>query len=103
MKKPVGPIVQTVNTTMTSNANQQQELDCNDQNMIFAYEGEGSDVGSLSSVGSNYEEKDIDLEYLGQWGPKFVKLANIYTRTDDPNADYQNQGYECNDDYRVPR
>lgn len=102
MKKPVGPIVQTMNTLGKSGTSQ-QELDCNDQNMIFAYEGEGSDVGSLSSVGSNCEDKDIDLEYLGQWGPKFVKLASIYTRADDPNADYQNKGYEYNDDYRAPR
>ncbi|CAF0737580.1 unnamed protein product [Brachionus calyciflorus] len=106
MKKPVGPIVQTINTNIVTNGGGTTHDMCsNDQNMIFAYEGEGSEVGSLSSVGSNCEDKDIDLEYLDQWGPKFVKLASIYTRTQDPNGviDYQNHGYEYTDDYRAPR
>lgn len=59
------------------------DLPSNDQNMIYAYEGEGSEVGSLSSLqSSNYADKDLDYDFLRECGPKFVKLSNIYVKND---------------------
>jgi hypothetical protein len=55
----------------------------NDQNMIYAYEGEGSDAGSLSSVDSYNIENDVDFDYLQDWGPKFQKLSNLYRSTEE--------------------
>ena len=58
----------------------------NDQNMIYAYEGEGSDAGSLSSVDSSYMAEngnDMDFDYLQDWGPKFQKLSNLYKSTEE--------------------
>lgn len=76
--------------------------------MIFAYEGEGSDVGSLSSLCSVCSDRDQDYEYLKEWGPKFAKLSNIYVRhhhdhTVGPDGlnsvvDYQNYAYEYQHD-----
>lgn len=50
--------------------------------MIFAYEGDGSEVGSLSSICSVCSDHDQDYDYLKEWGPKFAKLSNIYVRHD---------------------
>ena len=50
----------------------------NDQNMIYAYEGEGSDAGSLSSISSNEGDDDLEFDYLPDWGPKFSHLSNLY-------------------------
>ena len=50
----------------------------NDQNMIYAYEGEGSDAGSLSSISSNEVDVDLEFDYLNEWGPKFTKLSRLY-------------------------
>ncbi len=81
------------------------DLPSNDQNMIYAYEGEGSDVGSLSSIEpDNYADKDLDYDFLRDCGPKFVKLSNIYVKNDDPsmpdfNRQHQsNYAFEFNDD-----
>ena len=50
----------------------------NDQNMIYAYEGEGSDAGSLSSISSNDGDADLEFDYLPEWGPKFSQLSHLY-------------------------
>ncbi|XP_065164456.1 neural-cadherin isoform X4 [Atheta coriaria] len=45
----------------------------------YAYEGGGSTAGSLSSLasaGSDDEQQEYD--YLGAWGPRFDKLADMY-------------------------
>ena len=46
----------------------------------YAYEGGGSDAGSLSSLDSQSTEqaKDQDFDFLNKWGPRFSKLANMY-------------------------
>ena len=46
--------------------------------MIYAYEGEGSDAGSLSSISSNEGDDDLEFDYLPDWGPKFSHLSNLY-------------------------
>ena len=56
--------------------------------MIYAYEGEGSDAGSLSSVDSFIIENDQDFGYLDDWGPKFQKLSKMY-HTDQTADTYQ--------------
>lgn len=92
--------------------------------MIFAYEGDGSEVGSLSSICSVCSDRDQDYDYLKEWGPKFAKLSNIYVRHDQhfhqsttdmggmPGGsgavtnvvDYQNYAYEYNQEeqFRAP-
>lgn len=45
----------------------------------FAYEGGGSDAGSLSSLNTSTSSGgDQDYDYLNDWGPKFAKLADMY-------------------------
>ena len=44
----------------------------------YAYEGGGSDAGSLSSLASTSDPQDQDWSYLSNWGPRFSKLANMY-------------------------
>ncbi len=53
--------------------------------MIYAYEGEGSDAGSLSSVDSFVADNDHDFNYLQDLGPKFQKLSKMYQSHDDLN------------------
>ncbi len=91
------------------------DLPSNDQNMIYAYEGEGSEVGSLSSLqSSTYADKDLDYDFLRECGPKFVKLSNIYVKNDiettvvtsahnggmlPPDYHHQNFAFDYNDDH----
>ena len=43
----------------------------------YAYEGAGSDAGSLSSLASTTEGEQ-NYDYLNDWGPRFAKLADMY-------------------------
>jgi len=54
-----------------------------DSLQIYAYEGEGSDAGSLSSLNTGTDDsEDQNYDHLFQWGPRFQKLANIYGGND---------------------
>lgn len=64
--------------------------------MIYAYEGEGSEVGSLSSLVSNKSDLDQEYEYIKEWGPKFYKLSNIFVN----NTNNGNINPNPNDEYR---
>ena len=49
-----------------------------DNVMEFAFEGCGSDAGSLSSLNTASSDNEQEYNYLEDWGPKFAKLANMY-------------------------
>ncbi|XP_045534193.1 neural-cadherin isoform X1 [Papilio machaon] len=44
----------------------------------YAYEGGGSTAGSLSSLASGTDDETHEYDYLGAWGPRFDKLADLY-------------------------
>uniref|UniRef100_W5LG74 Cadherin-20 n=1 Tax=Astyanax mexicanus TaxID=7994 RepID=W5LG74_ASTMX len=49
-----------------------------DSLQTYAYEGEGSIAGSLSSLQSQTSHTDHEYDYLNEWGPRFLKLAEMY-------------------------
>ncbi|KAK2529805.1 Cdh18 [Columba guinea] len=49
-----------------------------DSLQTYAYEGHRSEAGSISSLDSATTHSDEDYNYLGDWGPEFKKLAELY-------------------------
>ncbi|XP_032076370.1 cadherin-18 isoform X3 [Thamnophis elegans] len=49
-----------------------------DSLQTYAYEGQRSEAGSISSLDSVATHSDQDYNYLGDWGPEFKKLAELY-------------------------
>ena len=49
-----------------------------DSLQTYAYEGQGSPTGSISSLDSPGAHSEQDYTYLDDWGPQFQKLAELY-------------------------
>uniref|UniRef100_A0A8C3X6L3 Cadherin-5 n=1 Tax=Catagonus wagneri TaxID=51154 RepID=A0A8C3X6L3_9CETA len=45
---------------------------------IYGYEGAESIAESLSSLGTDSSDSDIDYDFLNDWGPRFKMLAELY-------------------------
>lgn len=45
---------------------------------IYDYEGSESIAESLSSLGTDSTDSDIDYDFLNDWGPRFKMLAELY-------------------------
>jgi hypothetical protein len=127
IKKPIGQMVQTVNLNKQSCVNisgravcggaacggagcgaancgsekANLELCTNDQNMIYAYEGEGSEAGSLSSLVSNKSDVDQEFEYIKEWGPKFYKLSNIFVSNSNTTNNINNLNSNNKNNYNT--
>lgn len=50
-----------------------------DTALIYDFEGEGSLAESLSSISSRGSDSDQEYDYLSDWGPRFKKLADMYS------------------------
>ncbi|XP_074602495.1 neural cadherin isoform X1 [Brevipalpus obovatus] len=53
----------------------------------YAYEGCGSNAGSLSSLASAAEDNEQDFDYLNAWGPRFQNLARMYQQGESEIGD----------------
>lgn len=98
MKKKIGGTAYLpYHTTDTVDAIAAQS---NDQYIKYANEGEGSDAGSLSTLNTDYTDKEQDYEYLDEWGQKFTKLSNIFNSSNEKQEfmDYNNRGYDFKTD-----
>ncbi|XP_051523069.1 cadherin-18-like [Myxocyprinus asiaticus] len=60
-------------------ADQDTSIPPYDSLQTYAYEGQGSLAGSISSLGSAGEHSEQDYNFLDDWGPEFQKLAEIYS------------------------
>ncbi|XP_063063185.1 cadherin-18-like [Engraulis encrasicolus] len=49
-----------------------------DSLQTYAFEGQGSPTGSISPLGSNGTQSELDYTFLDDWGPEFRKLAELY-------------------------
>ncbi|XP_062967703.1 cadherin-5 [Cynocephalus volans] len=45
---------------------------------VYGYEGSESVAESLSSLGTDSSDSDIDYDFLNDWGPRFKMLAELY-------------------------
>ncbi|CAG0882476.1 unnamed protein product, partial [Darwinula stevensoni] len=59
-----------------------KEVGIEDDVRHYAYEGEGSTAGSLSSLSSGSDDQVQDFDYLQTLGPPFQKLADLYGGSD---------------------
>ena len=64
--------------------NKDQDVPPFDSVMAFEYEGEGSLAGTLSSLGTNSSDQDVDFEAMyNDLGPSFKHLADLYRGDED--------------------
>uniref|UniRef100_A0A8B9KRZ2 Cadherin 18 n=1 Tax=Astyanax mexicanus TaxID=7994 RepID=A0A8B9KRZ2_ASTMX len=58
-----------------------------DSLQTYAFEGQGSPAGSISSLGSAGVHSEQDYKYLDDWGPEFQKLAELYAEEVDVQSE----------------
>ena len=49
---------------------------------VYAYEGDGSDAGSLSSLAHESCDEEQDFRFMSTFGPRFHKLADLYSHAE---------------------
>jgi hypothetical protein len=81
-----------------------EDASLNDQYLVFANEGEGSDADSLSSINTDESDHELEFDELPTYGSKFSRLAtllnpvimNVQSLLNEAN-EYENQnnrGYD---------
>ncbi|KAM4614092.1 neural-cadherin-like [Discoglossus pictus] len=60
-----------------------QETLSSDSLKVYDMEGQGSPVGSLSTLASSGGDEDLVYEELKDWGPKFGNLLKLYAYTEE--------------------
>ncbi|XP_030629123.1 cadherin-18 [Chanos chanos] len=67
-----------------------------DSLQTYAYEGQGSPAGSISSLGSAGMHSEQDYTFLDDWGPEFQKLAELYG--EETEAEVESESVEKDTD-----
>ncbi|XP_017559131.1 cadherin-18 [Pygocentrus nattereri] len=70
-----------------SEADQDTSVPPYDSLQTYAYEGQGSPAGSISSLGSAGIHSEQDYKFLDEWGPEFQKLAELYGEEADVQSE----------------
>ncbi|XP_067905908.1 cadherin-18-like isoform X3 [Heterodontus francisci] len=75
---PNGPDIHECITQKLQEADLDLSVPPYDSLQTYAYEGHGSIAGSISSLDSVTTHSEQDYNYLGNWGPQFKKLSELY-------------------------
>ena len=70
-----------------------------DDKRLYAYEGEGNSVGSLSSLASCTDDDELEFDHLTEFGPRFRKLADMFRQN---SSDEENDSFSETDTATIP-